>query len=122
MSHDDTFFPGLSTRELTPFIYWRFYKHWGQGYAAGEGLKHIGGDRSGCLDDDGRTDRPFVVQARLYESLKGKVSAVYSYPNGLGAVDHYFWEIMPIEGELDHEVERFDTEGPMERRIIELLG
>jgi hypothetical protein len=66
------------------------------------------------------TNAPCVAQARLYESAKGRISAVYSYPQGLGIVDHYFWEI--FSSDLLDDVERFDTEDEMEQRIRELLG
>ena len=117
-------FPGLHARQLTDSISWTFYKHWGQGYLAGEGLTNLHGDFSGGLkmiNDQPMTSAPCVAQARIYESAKGWISAVYSYPNGIGIEDHYFWEIYSPDSDLLSEVERFDTEDEMEQRIRELL-
>lgn len=122
---DDDMFPGLTTRRLTDRISWRFYKHWGQGYLAGEGIESVNGDHSGGLDIiHGRrmTNAPCVVQARVYEGPTGWISAVYSYPNGIGMMDNYFWEIYTPDQGIMEEVERFDTEEDMEQRVIELLG
>ena len=116
-------FPGLYKRYLTERITWRFYKHWAQGYLAGEGITEHYGDRSGCLQMINGlpyVNVPRVVQARLYESAKGWVSAVYSYPHGIGLEDHYFWEIYAPG--LIEEPERFDTEREMEKRIQEVLA
>ena len=124
MAREDVAFPGLHPRHLTDSISWRFYKHWGQCYLAGEGRTDLNGDHSGGLEmirSLPMTSAPCVVQARIYESDKGWVSAVYSYPNGIGIVDHYFWEIYSPGSDLMSDVERFDTEDEMEQRITELL-
>lgn len=120
---DESRFPGLKVNYLTPWIRWEFYKHWGQGVYAGEGRVSMHGDRSGCvhvINGLDWTDKPIVAQARLYESEKGGISAVYSYPNGLVPRPDYFWEI--YDAQLLPDVERFDTEAQMEARVIELLG
>ena len=121
----DDEFPGLSKRQLTDSISWRYYKHWGQNVWAGEGLEIKHGDRSGCVDViNGRhmTDVPCVVFARVYEGTQGWISAVYSYPHGIGAMDSYFWEIYTPDQDIMEDVERFDTEEEMEQRVIELLS
>lgn len=123
---ENDFFPGLKTYQLTSTISWRFYKHWGQGYRAGENMHDVNGDRSGCIhmfEGLGWTNIPCVVQARLYTSEKGTISAVFSYPSphGIGYSLGYFWEIMDLAVGGD-SIQRFDTEEEMERRIIELLG
>ncbi len=123
---NDGVFPSLMQRQLTDEITWRFYKHWGQGYLAGEGIEEVHGDHSGCvhwINGMRWVSPPCVAQARLYESSKGDISAVYSYPNGIGAEDRYFWEIWaPGQHDLmPGGPERFDTEAEMEQRVIELL-
>lgn len=122
---DLDFFEATKARELAPGITWRFYKHWGQGYRAAEGIKMINGDRSGCVRETATmsyTSVPIVAQARLYESHKGKISAVLSYPGGIGFIQEYFWEIYVVGGIEMEDVERFSDEGLMEARIVELLG
>jgi hypothetical protein len=46
------------------------------------------------------------------------LSTFLSYPNAMGVRDTYFWEIYPVEG----DIERFDSESEMEDRIIQLIG
>lgn len=119
---NDAEFPGLYRRHLTDGITWTFYKHWGQGYLAGEGIEEVNGDRSGCvryMNGLPWTSKPVVAQARLYESDKGHISAVFSYPHGIGLEDGYFWEIYDYD--LCRDPERFSTEQDMERRIAEIL-
>lgn len=122
---NDQSFPGLKQRWLTDAISWEYYKHWGQGYLAGEGKTEENGDGSGCLWYVGGypvTSPPIVAQARIYKSAKGEVSAVYSYPNALAPFrPDYFWEIMPVAGDMPHDVERYNTEDDMEARVQELL-
>ena len=123
MTDENNQFPGLYERQLTASISWRFYKHWGQGYLAGEGLSELYGDHSGGLkiiNGMKYTNAPLVAQARLYESDRGWISAVYSYPHGIGIEDHYFWEI--YSSDLLPDVERLGTEEEMEQRVKELLG
>lgn len=120
----DNQFPGLRTRHLTECITWTFAKHWGQGYLAGEGITNINGDYSGGLrmiEDLPYTNAPCVAQARVYRGPRGWVSAVYSYPNGIGAVSRYFWEIYTPDQTLMDECERFTEEEAMEHRIVEIL-
>ena len=117
-------FPGLRHRQLTDSISWSFYTHWGQCYLAGEGRTDLNGDHSGGLKMIGglpMTSAPCVAQARIYESAKGWISAVFSYPNGIGIEDHYFWEIYSPDSDLMSDIERFRTEDEMEQRVKELL-
>lgn len=120
---EDREFPGLYKRHLTDDITWGFYKHWGQGYLAGEGRTDINGDHSGGLhriNGMRMTSAPCVVQARTYEGSRGWLSAIYSYPNGIGVNDSYFWEI--YSPDLLEDPERFETEEEMEQRVKEILG
>lgn len=117
-------FPGLKWHAVGG-IEWNLYKHWGQGVWAGEGLEVVNGDRSGCIKFIGverYTSPPVIVQARTYRSNStgASLSAVYSYPMGIGLVDHYFWEIYP--GRDGDNPERFDSEDEMEQAIKEILG
>lgn len=104
-------------------IRWRYYKHWAQNVWAGEGRYKVDGDRSGCLYDDGLgCSRPLVFLARLYKKGRKEISALLSYPNGIGAVDTYFWEILPTRGFKGYyNCERFTSEVRMERRIRQLM-
>lgn len=86
-------------RNLTQDIEMCFYDHPGQRYSP-----------------------PAVIQARLYESDKGTISAVLSYPQGIGIMPWNFWEIYCTQGDLMEDVERFDKEEDMENRVTELLG
>lgn len=117
-------------------IKWKYYRHWGQNYYAGEGLPGRVDDEGVCVDGsggehrivgqyerpDGRmisTDskycrRPVVLLAREYVKGKERISAVLSYPGGLGYCDNYFWEIYPNK---QGDCTRFDSEKKMESYI-----
>ena len=66
---------------------------------------------------------PFTVTHRLYWNVarpNDTVSAFLSYPNGMGAVDEYFWEVY-----YGDEPERFvgeHAESEMEATILAVLG
>ncbi len=98
----DLRFPGTQWHDIGDAIYWNYYKHWATGYLAGEG-KTVGhdGDRSGCLEyinGQAYTSPPYVVLARSYCLLSDpsrSISAVFSYPRGIGLINEYFWEIYP---------------------------
>lgn len=122
-------------------IKWRYYRHWGQNHWAGEGysdLKKFGrDDRSGCLSKDCKVQTPLdapgkgswltmdmvtppmVFLAREYFKGKERISAVLSYPDGLGAVDRYFWEIWP---DKNGDCSRFFSEKEMETAVKRLLN
>jgi len=108
-------------------IKWRYYKHWGQNVWAGERRTEIRKeDRSGCLIEVPGFGmlclRPRVFLARLYKKGDKEISAVLSYPHGMGVEDSYFWEIYPIRGfKGKHDCERFYSEEEMEKRIKELM-
>lgn len=122
------YIPGTMEREVAPDIVFRPLRSWHSGVYAGEGLKEVKGDRSGCLheaDLQGWTTlvtlQPRTVTHRAYWNKKnGKEMSVFlSYPNGMGWEDHYFWEIYPVE---EGDIERYREEDEMERRVVELLS
>ena len=96
-------------------------QHWAMNVGAGEGLRSIRGDSSGCLDADGKCRPPYVAIYRHYWSRKGRISCFLSYPDGMGSMPTYFWEIYCLEGDLFEDIERFGTEGELLKRIKELL-
>lgn len=124
------FIPCTMERHIGNRIYFRPIRSWHSGVYAGEGLYKIPGtdDRSGCLrrgiDREEPCSRPLTVTHRIYwyEKIKDKlISAFLSYPNGMGAVEKYFWEIYPTE---DRNIERFigdKAEEEMEEMIKRLL-
>jgi len=107
-------------------VKWRYYKHWGQNVWAGEGRTEVFGDKGGCIIEVPSYPRlclkPIVFLARLYKKGDKEISAILSYPNGIGAEDTYFWEIYPIKGfRGEYDCERFLSEEEMEMRIKELM-
>lgn len=108
-------------------VFFRPVKSWHSGTYAGERLYELpdSGDRSGCLRPDGRADPPYTVTHRMYwheRAPEHKVSAFLSYPNGMGAMDDYFWECNGVDPNGD--VTRFtgdDAESEMETAIINFL-
>jgi hypothetical protein len=114
------FIPTTLEREIAPDIVFRPIKSWHSGTFAGERLTKIPGttDGSGCLRD-GRCSPPLTVTHRKYWNKKTNksISAFLSYPNGMSRIDRYFWEIYPIDG----DIERFNSEEEMEEKIKELL-
>lgn len=114
--------PGVTKKqELAPGVFKEDKRHWALGSYAGEGRMTFGGDSSGCLNGKGLTRRPLIAIYRHYTSEKGIISCFLSYPDGMGVVANYFWEICSLEGELFEGVERFSSEAECEQRIIELL-
>lgn len=126
MSNFGDYFPTGFWRDIGDDVSYRQYKHWATNVWAGEGLKQREGreSRSGCLLDDNLCYQPYAVEARHYrkgESDK-KISAVLSFPSGMGFEEDYFWEIYPSD---DGDIERFVGEGAeeaMELKVKELLN
>lgn len=125
------FIPCTMERHIGNRIYFRPIKSWHTGVYAGEKLYKIPGTNggSGCLRrDTGKyqdlCSPPLTVTHRLYWHEKNKdktISAFLSYPNGMGAMKEYFWEIYPAE---DGDIERFvgdKAEEEMEEMIKRLL-
>ena len=109
-------------------IVWRRYKHWGDGYLAAQGCVHRYGDGSGCIKSFGGLDYvsvPVAMEARHYKLGELLISAVFSPPNGLGAMNCYFWEIYPLwSHDPSVDIERFsgsNGEREMEDRVRELF-
>jgi len=117
-------------------IKWRYLRHWGQNFHAGEGdlgrkngagkyvdgsggLSHITGTLTTCTGNKVSTEgmfcsKPIVFLQREYVRGKEKISAVLSYPNGLSILDTYFWETYPA---INGDIERFTDERKMESYI-----
>src|SRR3990167_4228838 len=109
-------------------IKWRYYRHWGQNYYAGEGsqgrtdetgtvVDGSGGLKTNCQNGIcslGCCMKPIIFLAREYFKGKKRISAVLSYPKGLGIDPDYFWEIYPIS---DGDVERFYSQKAMHKAI-----
>lgn len=127
MLEDEYFFPGTQWHDIGDGIAWRSCKHWGMGVWAGEGLEFRGDDRSGCrrrINGDWWASPPCVVESRVYRRGDLEISAVFSYPGGIGIVQEYFWETMPYfaGASLADEIERFmgpESEKQMEAYIRE---
>lgn len=114
-------FPGTQWHQIGDGVAWRNYKHWGTGVYAGEGIERRNGDGSGCrtkINGLWWTCVPTVVEARGYQKGDKMISAVFSYPGGIGIDPYYFWEIYPV----DDGIERYTSEVEMEARIKELLA
>ncbi len=129
--YEETYYETTYWHDIGNGISWRRYKHASDGHLAGEGITSVYGDKSYCVHDINGIDwttRPVVVEARHYKK-EGKplISAVFSYPYGIGYETQYFWELFTY-GELgvgEDEIERFigqDAEKEMEERIKELLA
>lgn len=93
------FLPCTRTVSIGDGIWYRPIRSWHAGTYAGEGLQVVHGDRSGCVEmvgDREMTSPPRSAIHRLYwwegEPLR-RVSALLSYPHGLGASPNYFWEV-----------------------------
>lgn len=114
------FIPATIERDIGHNILFRPIRSWTALNYAGEGLYIVNGDRSGCLRDDNTCSKPLTVTHRMYWNVKTlkMLSTFLSYPNAMGVRDTYFWEIYPVEG----DIERFDSESEMEDRIIQLIG
>lgn len=120
---EDKYVPATQWHPVGNGIEWRPYRHWGTRCYAGEGLEIHEGDRSGCIQERRGSlvfcDAPVVVEARIYRIEAREVSAVLSYPGGIGAPPYYFWEIFPLWRNFG--IERFETEREMEERVRALL-
>lgn len=114
------YIPGTCDRYITPDISFRPIKSWHSNTYAGEGLTNVNGDGSGCIDINRRCQQPLSVTHRIYkhDGSDKWISAFLSYPNGMGAVDDYFWEIYNPE---ESDIEQFDTELEMETKIKAIL-
>lgn len=129
--YEPIYFEATMWRDIGNGISFRPAKHWMMGVWGAEGRESTNGDRSGCinryLDPVNKSVplimAPSVVLQRHYKKDKYLISAVLSYPNGLSMVDNYFWEIYQLKGEkVFEDVEIFDGEEEMEKRIVELLS
>ena len=120
------FIPATMEREIAKDIVFRPIKSWHSNTYAGEKEEHLPNetDRSGCarkIDGLWYCPIPLSVTHRKYwhrKNPKYTISAFLSYPNGLGAVDKYFWEAL---GTINKYEERFFSEEEMERKIIKKL-
>ena len=117
------FIPGTYEREIAPNIVFRPIKSWHSATYAGERITIHNGNRSGCMFESGSfrsCSIPLSVTHRIYwnKITKEEVSAFLSYPDAMGAVPTYFWEIY---SKKMADCERFDTESEMETRILSLL-
>jgi hypothetical protein len=116
------FIPGTRVIEIERGVVYRPIVSWHAGNLAGMRMRDVMGDRSGCVElVNGRemTSIPKSVIHRHYwhpSQPDRVVSAFLSYPYGLGAVDHFFWECSW------GDVERFETEEEMERAIVGWLA
>jgi hypothetical protein len=118
------FIPTTCERKVSGKIVFRPIKSWHGNTYAGEGLKIHNGDRSGCLkDSDGVLEqcyKPLTVTHRVYwhrGNPEEEVSAFLSYPNGMGAMDCYFWEAY-----ITRDTPRFTSEEEMERKVVRHLN
>lgn len=128
--YEPIYFEATMWRDIGNGIKFRPAKHWASGVYGAEGRESTNGDRSGCiqtyLDPVNKSVplvmAPWVVEQRHYKKGKYLISAVLSFPNGLSIQDNYFWEIYQLEGkQLFEDVERYDSEEEMEKRIIEIM-
>ena len=113
---------------IAPGIYREDKMHWAMNSYAGLGVSEVNGDSSGCIyrrlsEREGLKLClvPKVAIYRHYWSSKGKISCFLSYPNGMGMLDDFFWEVYSLEGDLFDDIERFDTEEECEAWIINKL-
>lgn len=131
----DKFIPTTMEREIAPNIVFRPIRSWHSGTYAGEKLLKIPGknDGSGCMKkiwNNGYElevcNIPYTVTHRLYwnkNNPDNTISAFLSYPDGMGAMDEYFWETLGTSE--DGDIERFRGEGAekeMEEKIIKTLS
>lgn len=100
MIKEDRFVPCTREIAIGGGVVYRPLRSWHTGAYAGEGLKSVQGDSSGCVSmhPDRRymiTTPPSTYMHRLYwhvDRPDHTVSAFLSYPNGMGCCDEYFWE------------------------------
>lgn len=118
------FIPSTCEREIAPNVVFRPIRSWSSLTYAGEGLREVNGDGSGCVGSNEKCYPPRTVTHRCYwnKLTKTRLSAFLSYPGAMGSFGHgmgdkqYFWEIYYLG-----EIERFAEETEMEQRIIEVL-
>lgn len=119
----EAFIPGTMNRQITPEIVYRPIRSWHSLTYAGEGLRSVGGDGSGCVHENDMCRKPLSVTHRLYWRVADPtdtISAFLSYPGGMGYWEKkYFWEI--YYPRCIEDVERFLEEEEMERRVVQLL-
>lgn len=131
---EDKFIPCTTPRKVAKGIVFRPLRSWHSGTFAGEGLKSVKGDGSGCIkmSNEGGWNHetcmpPYTVTHRWYY-IDGHpeigLSAFLSYPDRMGCSDgEYFWEALGTIG-CEDDVERFfgpDAEAEMERAVIKTL-
>lgn len=123
---EERFIPATRAVPIGRDVVYRPIRSWHSGTFAGEGLRTVGDDASGCVIGEMRgfdvAMLPKSVTHRIYWNIdkpEQSVSAFLSYPNGLGSRNTYFWEMMLPEGE---DVERFDSEEEMELVIRNTIG
>lgn len=63
---DKKFIPATMEREIHKDIVFRPIRSWHRGAYAGEQLKIVNGDRSGCVNEAGYCHAPLTVTHRLY--------------------------------------------------------
>jgi len=120
------FIPGTMEREIAPNIVFRPIRSWHSATYAGERLRKVGNDGSGCMrldnDDTKICNIPLTVTHRCYwnKQTGKRLSVFLSYPEGMGYFGdkQYFWEAYPV----GDDVERYETEDEMERSVIGLLS
>ena len=124
------FIPCTLERKISKNIVWRPIKSWHSATYAGEKLEKIPNkeDRSGCMRIQFNypqecCDIPKTVTHRIYwnKNTNDYISAFLSYPDGMGCSTEYFWEIYPVNNDL----ERFfgeNAEQEMEDKIKKLLN
>jgi hypothetical protein len=126
------FVPATRAIGIGASVFYRPIRAFSTGVFAGENLTIVDGDRSGCVivtersavDDRGlpTCHVPKTVTHRVYwhaERPGAFASAFLSYPNGMGALDQYFWEAR--YGEFDARFTGPFAEIEMEVMLRELL-
>lgn len=119
-----TFVPGTRVIDVGRGVVYRPLRSWHSGVFAGERLvREPGEDKSGCIIGKlGALDvcmPPYSYTHRLYWNVNDPekyVSCFLSYPNGMGPIPTYFWEVML------NDVERFDSEEEAEEAIRNAIG
>jgi hypothetical protein len=123
---EDRFLPCTREVDIGDNVVYRPIRSWHNGAYAGEHRTNVDGDGSGCMkqlsDHRQIADVPRTAIHRLYWNRKNPentVSAFLSYPDGMGAVQRYFWENYPAKDSDD--VSRHFSEEEMENEIREML-
>lgn len=118
------FIPRTKNIKISENIFYRPIKSWHSGTFSGEGLYAIPGtsDASGCLKTHGVCSPPLTVIHRIYwhkDYEDATFSAWLSYPNAMGLIPDYFWE---ISNKNEYDVHIFHSEQEMEDYIIEYFN